>query len=40
MGDGNCLAWAVSHHKVQDIDTWWGHWLGGVGLQHNSVTLI
>ena len=22
------------------VNIWWGHWLGGVGVQHHSVTLI
>ena len=26
--------------KVQEVDTWKGYWLGGVGMQHNGMTLI
>ena len=29
---GNC--------KVYAVDTWKGHWLGGVGVQCHGVTLI
>ena len=29
---GNC--------KVKEVDTWWGHWLGGVGVQRHGLTLI
>ena len=29
---GNC--------KVYDVDTWYGHWLGGVGMQRHGMTLI
>ena len=26
--------------KVLEVDTWYGHWLGGVGVQCHGVTLI
>ena len=26
--------------KVLEVDTWEGHWSGGVGVQHHGLTLI
>ena len=28
------------NYKVQEVDTWWGHWLEFVGVQRHGVTLI
>ena len=28
------------NYKMWEVDTWYGHWLGGVGVQHHGVTLI
>ena len=28
------LIWALEFCKVQKVDTWYGHWLGGVGVHH------
>ena len=33
-GDGKKLVRAVS-----EVDTWYGHWLGGVVVQRHSLTL-
>ena len=30
----------LSNYKGKGVDTWWGHWLGGVGVQRHSLTLI
>ena len=30
----------LMNHKVYEVDTWYGHWLGGVGLQDHDVILI
>ena len=30
----------LRNFKVSEVDTWWGHWWGIVGVQHNGVTLI
>ena len=30
----------LGNHKVQEVDTWWGHCLVVVGVQHHGVTLI
>ena len=28
------------NHKVWEVNTWRGHWLRGVGVQHHDVILI
>ena len=28
------------NRKVLEVDTWWGHWLRGVGVQCHGMTLI
>ena len=30
----------LRNRKVYEIDTWLGHWLWGVGVQHHGVILI
>ena len=30
----------LRNRKVKEVDTWLGHWLGDVGVQHHGVTLI
>ena len=30
----------IGNRKMQEVDTCWGHWLGGVGVQCHGVTLI
>ena len=30
----------LGNHKVYEVDTWYGHWLGVVGVQRHGVTLI
>ena len=25
----------LGNHKVQEVDTWYRHWLGGVGVQRS-----
>ena len=30
----------LGHGKMQEVDTWSGHWLGGVGFKCLGVTLI
>ena len=30
----------LTNRKVLEVDTWWGHWLGGVGVQRHGLTLI
>ena len=30
----------LRNRKVQEVDTWYGYWLGGVGVQRHGVTLI
>ena len=33
------MSWCDLDLKVQQVDTWQGHWLGGVGVDY-GVTLI
>ena len=28
------------YHKGQEVDTWYGHWSGCIGVHHHGVTLI
>ena len=30
----------LRNRKVSEVDTWYGHWLRGVGVQRHGVTLI
>ena len=30
----------LRNHKMQEVELWWGHWLGVVGVQRHGVTLI
>ena len=30
----------LRNRKVQEVHTWQGHWLGGVGVQRHGLTLI
>ena len=30
----------LSNYKGWGVDTWCGHWLGGIGVQRHSLTLI
>ena len=30
----------LGNHKVLEVDPWYGHWLGGVGVHRRGVTLI
>ena len=41
MGGGKSLSGLdLINHKVYEVETWLGHLLGGVGVQHHGVTLI
>ena len=28
----------LGNHKVKEVDTWYGHWLGGVDVQRHDMT--
>ena len=30
----------LRNRKIWEVDTWLGHWIGGVGVQSLSMTLI
>ena len=30
----------LKNHKVQEVDTWLGHWLGGIDVHRHGVTFI
>ena len=30
----------LTNRKVEEVDTWQGHWLGGVGMQRHGMSLI
>ena len=30
----------LGNRKVWEVDTWWGYWLEGVGVQRHGLTLI
>ena len=40
VGGKVCLGCILETLRCRNVDTWYGHWLGGVGVQHHSLILI